>query len=67
MRDREIERGGFVMFGRRKKGVVEETHPFLVDDVEVEIEEFDGSQVEFELANELRFLGTYADDERRSI
>ena len=54
------------MFGRKKK-VVEETHPFLVDDVEVEIEEFDGSQVEFELANELRFLGAYADDERNSI
>lgn len=54
------------MFGRKKK-VVEETHPFLVGDVDVEIEEFDGSQVEFELANELRFLGTYMDGERKPI
>lgn len=55
------------MFGRKRR--VEDcekgTHPFLVEDVE-EIEEFDGSQVEFELANELRFLGTYADEDRKA-
>lgn len=52
-----------MFFKRKREQEVE--HKFCVPDEA--IDEFDGSQVEFELANELRFMGEYVADDRKPI